>query len=153
MPFGGGEEIAFAPDGKTLYFTARLANAEEPRSTNLDIYAADLTGAAPRLLTAANLATDTTPAVSPDGRYLAWLAMERPTYEADRLEVQLLDLKTGKARNLTAGTDLSFGSLAWAADGKSLIAATGVDRLDALTLFATAPDTLPAEVRTFRGPK
>ncbi|QDH33412.1 S9 family peptidase [Porphyrobacter sp. YT40] len=122
MPFGGGEEIAFAPDGKTLYFTARLANAEEPRSTNLDIYAADLTGAAPRLLTAGNLATDTTPAVSPDGRYLAWLAMERPTYEADRLEVQLLDLKTGKARNLTAGTDLSFGSLAWAADGKSLIA-------------------------------
>jgi dipeptidyl aminopeptidase/acylaminoacyl peptidase len=122
MPFGGAEELAFAPDGATLYFTARLSNGDEPASTNLDIYASDLTGAAPKLLTAANRATDTTPAPSPDGRYLAWLAMERPTYEADKLAVQLLDLKTGVVRNLTKNTDLSFASLAWAADGKSLIA-------------------------------
>ncbi len=122
LPFGGGEEIAFAPDGKTLYFTARLSNAAEPTSTNLDIYAADLSGAAPRLLTASNAATDTAPTPSPDGRYLAWLAMERPTYEADRLAVQLLDLTTGQVRNLTKNTDLSFGTLAWSADGKRLIA-------------------------------
>jgi dipeptidyl aminopeptidase/acylaminoacyl peptidase len=122
LPFGGAEEIAFAPDGKTLYFTARRSNANEPLSTNLDIYAADLSGAAPRLLTASNAATDTAPTPSPDGRYLAWLAMERPTYEADRLAVQLLDLKTGQLRNLTKDTDLSFGSLAWSSDGKSLIA-------------------------------
>jgi dipeptidyl aminopeptidase/acylaminoacyl peptidase len=122
MPFGGGEEIAFSPDGKTLYFTARLANGAEPGSTNLDIYAFDLSGAAPKLLTADNAATDTSPVPSPDGRYLAWLAMARPTYEADKLAVQLLDLKTGKRRNLTEATDLSFGGLAWSADGKSLFA-------------------------------
>ena len=122
MPFGGAEELAFAPDGATLYFTARLSNGDEPGSTNLDIYASDLTGAAPKLLTGANAATDTTPTPSPDGRYLAWLAMERPTYEADKLAVQLLDIKTGTLRNLTKNTDLSFASLAWAADGKSLIA-------------------------------
>lgn len=122
MPFGGAEEVAFAADGKALYFTARLADGAEPGSTNLDIYASDLTGAAPKLLTAANKATDTTPVPSPDGRTLAWLAMERPTYEADRLAVQLLDLTTGERRNLTKDTDLSFASIAWAADGKSLIA-------------------------------
>lgn len=122
MPFGGAEEIAFAPDGKALYFTARLSNAAEPTSTNLDIYASDLSGAAPKLLTASNKATDTTPVVSPDGRYLAWLAMERPTYEADKLAVHLLDLSTGESRNLTKDTDLSFASLAWSADGKHLIA-------------------------------
>jgi len=122
MPFGGGEELAFAPDGKTLYFTARKSGAAEPTSTNLDIYAADLTGAAPRLLTASNAATDTTPVPSPDGRYLAWLAMDRPTYEADRLSIRLLDLAAGTVRNLTEATDLSFGSLAWEADGRHLIA-------------------------------
>lgn len=122
MPFGGGEELAFAADGKALYFTARLSGADEPSSTNLDIYASDLTGAAPKLLTAANTATDTTPVPSPDGKYLAWLAMERPTYEADKLAVQLMDLKSGQVRNLTKDVDLSFGSLAWSGDSKSLIA-------------------------------
>ncbi|MDP4604926.1 MAG: S9 family peptidase [Erythrobacter sp.] len=122
MPFGGAEEIAFSPDGKGLYFTARLADGAEPGSTNLDLYFSDLSGAAPILLTADNAATDTAPVPSPDGRYLAWLAMARPTYEADRLTVQLLDLATGTKRNLTAETDLSFGSLAWSADGKSLLA-------------------------------
>lgn len=122
LPFGGGEDIAFAPDGSRLYFTARLSNAAEPTSTNLDLYVSDLSGGAPRLLTADNQATDTMPAPSPDGRYLAWLAMDRPTYEADRLSVRLLDLKTGKTRNLTQATDLSFGSLTWSADGKRLFA-------------------------------
>jgi dipeptidyl aminopeptidase/acylaminoacyl peptidase len=122
MPFGGGEEIAFSPDGAQAYFAARLSDGAEPGSTNLDIYVSDLSGGAPKLLTASNAATDTMPAPSPDGRYLAWLAMDRPTYEADRLQVRLLDLAKGTVRNLTTDTDLSFGSLAWSADGKHLIA-------------------------------
>lgn len=122
MPFGGGEDIAFAPDGKQVYFTARKADGTEPGSTNLDIYVSDFSGAAPKLLTADNAATDTAPTPSPDGRYLAWLAMARPTYEADKLAVQLLNLKTGKLRNLTANTDISFGSLAWSEDGTALFA-------------------------------
>ena len=122
MPFGGGEDIAFAPDGKQVYFTARKADGAEPGSTNLDIYVSDLSGAAPKLLTEDNAATDTAPTPSPDGRYLAWLAMARPTYEADKLAVQLLDLKTGRLRSLTADTDLSFGSLVWNADGTALFA-------------------------------
>jgi dipeptidyl aminopeptidase/acylaminoacyl peptidase len=139
MPFGGSEELAFSPDGKQLYFTARLAGADEPGSTNLDIYVSDLKGGAPLLVTAKNAATDTTPAPSPDGRCLAWLARERPNYEADRLAVQLLDLKTGTLRNLTKDTDLSFASLVWSADGKSLIATaqkvldTPAFRIDPLT--------------------
>lgn len=122
MPFGGAEDIAFSPDGEQVYFVARKADGAEPGSTNLDIYSSDLSGGAPILLTANNAATDNTPAPSPDGRYLAWLAMDRPTYEADRLSIRLLDLASGKMRNLTRDTDLSFGSLAWSADGKHLIA-------------------------------
>lgn len=122
LPFGGAEEIAFTPDGSALFFTARLSDGNEPGSTNLDIYRAKLDGAAPELLTGANKATDNTPTVSPDGKYLAWLAMDRPTYEADRLSIRLMDLKTGQVRNLTEKVDLSFASLAWTADSKSLIA-------------------------------
>lgn len=122
MPFGGEEDIAFSPDGRQVYFVARVADATEPFSTNLDIYVADGSGAAPIRLTANNPASDTAPTPSPDGRYLAWLAMDRAGYEADRQSVRLLDLATGRVRNLTQGVDLSFASLAWSADGRALIA-------------------------------
>jgi dipeptidyl aminopeptidase/acylaminoacyl peptidase len=122
MPFGGAEDIAFSPDGKQVYFVARIADATEPFSTNLDIYVADGSGAAPVRLTASNPASDTAPTPSPDGRYLAWLAMDRAGYEADRQSVRLLDLSTGRMRNLTQSIDLSFASLVWSADGRYLIA-------------------------------
>ncbi|MEP3422536.1 MAG: S9 family peptidase [Erythrobacter sp.] len=122
MPFGGGEDIAWAPDGSGVYFVARETGANEPISTNLDIYWSDLSGGAPTDLTAANEAHDSSPAPSPDGKYLAYLAMERPGYEADRLVVHLRDLETGETRALTQETDLSFGGLQWSADGDHLLA-------------------------------
>ncbi|MFU7527079.1 prolyl oligopeptidase family serine peptidase [Qipengyuania sp. ASV99] len=122
MPFGGGEDIAWAPDGSGLYFVTREAGADEATSTDLDIYWSDLSGDAPTGLTAANTAHDSSPAPSPDGKYLAYLAMARPGYESDRLVVQLRNLDTGETRALTQDTDLSFGGLAWNADGTHLLA-------------------------------
>jgi dipeptidyl aminopeptidase/acylaminoacyl peptidase len=63
-PFGGGEEIAFSPDGSTVFFTLREAGRIEPLSTNLDIFQVPSNGsAAPVNLTDANDATDTLPSV------------------------------------------------------------------------------------------
>lgn len=129
MPFGGGEEIAWAHDSSGLYFAARQSDAQEPASTNVDIYWSALDGKAPANLTGANAATDTVPTPSPDGKYLAYLAMARPGYESDRLVVQLRDLKTGSVRALTQGFDRSFGSLAWTPDSRWIIA-TAQDVLD-----------------------
>ena len=121
-PFGGGEEIAFSPDGKTVYFALREAGRIEPLSTNLDIFASPSDGSAPPTnLTDANDATDTLPAVSPDGRTLAYVAMARPGYESDRQVIQLRDLASGQVRALTQNWDRSVGSLAWSRDGKSLL--------------------------------
>lgn len=129
MPFGGLEDLAWAPDGSGLYFVAREANAKEPMSTDLDIYFSDLTGAAPKVLTGANEAHDSSPTVSPDGKTLAYLAMARPGYESDRLMVVLRDIEAGQTRVLTGGTDLSFGGLTWSEDGDYLLA-TAADVLD-----------------------
>ncbi|NTZ43549.1 S9 family peptidase [Altererythrobacter sp. SALINAS58] len=128
-PFGGTEEVAFAADGSGLFFAARQADAMEPRSTNVDIYYSDLSGGAPVNLTAQNEATDTLPAPSPDGKWLAYAAMARPGYEADRLVIQLRDLQTGQTRALTGEFDRSFGSLAWTPDSRWIIA-TAQDTLD-----------------------
>ncbi len=129
MPVGGGEDIAWAPDGSGVYFVARQAGKTEPFSTDTDIYYSDLSGSAPRELTAANEAVDTAPMPSPDGKYLAYLAMARPGYESDRLVVQLRDVATGETRALTQDVDLSFGSISWSTDGRHLLA-TAADVLD-----------------------
>ncbi|MHA6332364.1 S9 family peptidase [Qipengyuania sp. CAU 1752] len=121
-PFGGGEDIAWAPDGKAVYFVARDADAKEPLSTNLDIYRAAVDGGVPTNLTAGNEATDNAPAPSPDGRYLAYLAMDRPGYEADRLTVMLRDLRRGTTRALTGNYDRSFHSLVWTPDSRWIVA-------------------------------
>ena len=128
-PFGGGEEIAFSPDGRMIYFALREAGHIEATSTNLDIFAAPSDGSRPPVnLTDANDALDSLPAVSPDGRTLAYVAMARPTYEADRQVIYLRDLATGQVRPLTQGWDRSVGSIAWSRDGRSLI----VDAQDTL---------------------
>ena len=129
QPFGGGEDIAWAPDGSAAFFVARQADAGEPRSTNLDIWWSALDGKAPTNLTAANKATDALPAPSPDGKWLAYAAMARPTYEADRMVIHLRNLATGETRALTEGFDRSFGSLAWTPDSRWIVA-TAQDALD-----------------------
>ena len=128
-PFGGGEDVAWAANGSAVYFVARKSDATEPTSTNLDIYRADLNGGAPVNLTAGNAATDTSPAPSPDGRYLAYLAMERPGYESDKLTIMLRDTDSNAVRALTADYDRSFHSLAWTPDSRWIIA-TAQDVLD-----------------------
>ena len=120
-PFGGGEEIGWSADSSAVLFTLRNADANEAKSTNLDIYRSTLQAANPVNLTSGNAGMDTTPAASPDGKWLAWTSMARATYEADRLVVKLMDLKSGKVTALTDKWDRSVGSIAWAADSKSLL--------------------------------
>ena len=107
-PFGGSEEIALSPDGRTVYFALREAGRIEPLSTNLDIFAVPTDGSAPPVnLTDANDGTDNLPTVSPDGRTLAYFAMARPGYEADRQVLMLRDLATGNG----AAADPGVGPL------------------------------------------
>jgi dipeptidyl aminopeptidase/acylaminoacyl peptidase len=121
-PFGDREEFRFSPDGKTVVFSARIAGKTEAWSTNFDLYAVPSAGGTPRNLTADNHAWDTKGVFSPDGRTLAYLAMSRPGFEADRYHIVLLDLATGKKRNVAESWDRSPGGLQWTADGKTLVA-------------------------------
>jgi len=121
-PFGDREEFRFSPDGKSIVFAARIAGKTEAWSTNFDLYTVPAAGgSAPRNLTADNPAWDTKGVFSPDGSTLAYLAMARPGFEADRYQIMLMDVASGVKRKLAADWDRSAGSLQWRADGKALV--------------------------------
>lgn len=134
-PFGDDTEYTISPDGKTVVFTARIAGKTEAWSTNLDLWQVPADGSAkPRNLTAANEATDTVPVFSPDGRSLAYLAMKRPTFEADRYGIMLRDLATGAVREVAPGWDRSASGIVFSADGKTIY--THADDLGQHRIFA-----------------
>ena len=134
-PFGGMEEVAFTADGKTLVFTARDAGREEAWSTNFDLYRVPADASArPVNLTPSNRAWDTQPVFSPDGKTLAYLAMARAGYEADRYRIVLRSWPDGRNRVLTEAWDRSPQSIAWSPDGREIYAVA--ENLGQASLFA-----------------
>ena len=122
-PFGDEGEYYFSPDGKTVYFDARIAGTTEAWSTNFDIYSVPSDGSSrPRDLTADNPAWDTAPLPSHDGRTLYYLAMKTPGFEADRFAIMAMDLATGGKREIDPQWDRSPGGLSLSDDGNTLYA-------------------------------
>lgn len=124
-PFGGSEDFCIAPDSKTVYYSVRAEGAKEPWSTNFDIWSVPITGGTATNLTLGNPAWDAAPMVSPDGKTLAYKAMKRPGFEADRFWIVLRDLATGKVNALAPEWDRSADDMKWSKDGKSLYVVAG----------------------------
>ena len=106
----GDGDVAVSPDGKDI-LVAMHGDSVVADNTNADIYAVD--GATLRRITTSPGA-DNTPRYSPDGRWAAYLSMERAGFEADRLRLMLGDRRSGGAAvDATAGWTLSVGSYTW----------------------------------------
>ena len=147
-PFGGSEEYAFTPDGRGIVFAARDVGKQEAWSTNFDLFLAPVDGSTPpKSLTASNPAWDTSPVFSPDGKTLAYLAMERAGYEADRFRIVLRAWPSGTDRVLTPEWDRSPSMLVWSKDGKEIYGVA--DHLGQCALFAI--DAATGKVRTVQG--
>jgi dipeptidyl aminopeptidase/acylaminoacyl peptidase len=144
-PFGGPEDYAFTPGGQGVVFSARDVGLEEAWSTDFDLYHAPIDGSEPpKCLTTASEAWDASPVFSPDGKTLAYLAMARPRYEADRFRIILRSWPGLEPRVLTEEWDRSPRGLSWSADGKTIYA--NADNLGQVSLFAI--DVATGEVRT-----
>jgi dipeptidyl aminopeptidase/acylaminoacyl peptidase len=112
------EDFFITPDSRSVYFSGREAGTTEPWSTNFDIYSVPMGGGPFTNLTAENKAWDASPRVSPDGKTLAYKAMKRPGFEADRFEIKLRDV-AGKVATLAADWDRSVDDFAWSRDGRA----------------------------------
>ncbi len=149
-PFGDESDFTFTPAGDAVVFSARLAGQTEPWSTNFDLWKTNgLTGDGTFTnLTADNPAWDAGPVFSPDGRTLAYRAMARPGFEADRFQIVLKDIESGQTREIASNWDRSADTLQWSRDGQTLYTTAG--DVGSTRLFAV--DTRNGVVTPITGP-
>jgi dipeptidyl aminopeptidase/acylaminoacyl peptidase len=120
---GGQDNYAFSPDGQEICYASNHDKVEAI-STNNDLWIVPVnggTGVSPvqaKNITADNPASDSTPLYSPDGKYIAYRAQQRPGYESDRFRLMLYDRKTGERKNLTEEFDRWVGTFTWSPNSK-----------------------------------
>jgi dipeptidyl aminopeptidase/acylaminoacyl peptidase len=127
---GGQDDYAFSPDGKEICYASNH-DKNPAASTNNDLWIVPVngeTGASPvqvlaqtKNITADNPASDSSPLYSPDGRYIAYRAQQRPGYESDRFHLMLYDRKTSEKKNLTENLDRWVGSFSWLPNSRGLL--------------------------------
>ncbi|HHG86412.1 MAG TPA: S9 family peptidase [Bacteroidetes bacterium] len=119
QPFGGGEQIAWSPNGSTIaYVCKKLKGSDYAVSTNSEIYLYDLASGKTSNMTLGNKGYDLDPVFSPDGSKIAWLSMERAGYESDKSRIFVMDLKNGKKKDITKDFAHNASGISWSADGK-----------------------------------
>jgi dipeptidyl aminopeptidase/acylaminoacyl peptidase len=118
LALGGFADYDISPDGTEVAF---VRNTDVPSmvGTGNDVWLVPAEGGEPRLLTTSD-ANDVAPQYSPDGRYIGYLAMSRPAFEADRTQLLIYDRQTRLTRSLTADLDASVDYFAWSADSRTL---------------------------------
>jgi len=116
---GGQDNYAFSPDGQEICYASNH-DKNPAASTNNDLWIVPVSGGLAKNITADNPASDSTPLYSPDGRYIAYRAQQRPGYESDRFRLMLYDRKTGEKKNLTENFDHWVGDFAWSAHSSSI---------------------------------
>jgi dipeptidyl aminopeptidase/acylaminoacyl peptidase len=155
-PFGGSEDFAISPDASTIVFSAKDMGAEksaEAWSTNYDLYSVPVSGATQPTKITTNPAWDAQPRFSPDGKALAYLAMSRPGYEADRYEIVVRDLAGRTPRTFTLRVDgsprgdRSPSTLVWSPEGNELYCTA--EHLGQSALFAV--DVVSGKARVVVG--
>jgi dipeptidyl aminopeptidase/acylaminoacyl peptidase len=118
-PFGGAEDIAWSPDGKEIAYTCKKVK-DFAKSTNSDIYIVNIETGATKNITEGMPGYDMAPLYSPDGKWIAFVSMERPGFESDKRRLMLYNRKNGKISELTSKYDGWVEEIVWHPDSKSL---------------------------------
>ncbi len=111
--------VAWAADGRSLYFSGNRHSDWETNANDTEIYQVSVDGGEITAVTDRR-GPDNAVALSPDGTHLAWLGYDERYlgYQANLLYIMATD-GSGR-RELLAELDRSLSGLQWAADSRSI---------------------------------
>jgi len=144
--FSTGDNFTFSPDGKYLVFTA-VPEKNEAWSTNYDICRVPVTGGTTKWenLTKDNLAADSGPVFSPDGKKLAYRAQKKAGYEADKWTATVVDCAASgafqsKPMPILPKWDRSVDVIVWRDDGERVLTVVDTEGSTAIANLAATKE-------------
>jgi len=118
-PFQHGGEPAWLPDGSALIIEANRREDWEYESRNTELYRVAIGTAEISQLTD-RFGPDRSPAVSPDGRFVAYLGYDDDRRSHVDMALYLHDIGKGTSRRLSPPLPGSVDDMVWSSDSSSL---------------------------------
>ena len=125
IALGGHGDYTFAPNDDEIAFTINWDNYKKGTGTKLATCTNnDVVLINPALNSvqfntiSTSKGNDNQPVYSPDGKYLAFLSMERAGFEADKLRLMIYDRTTKQTKDITHKIDFSVGKVVFSPDSK-----------------------------------
>lgn len=117
--YNHSSNLSWSPDGEMIYFSANRNEDWEYDFRNSEIYRLMLSSGEIFTLTDRN-GPDRQPAVSPDGKTVAYLSYEDKVQAYQVLSIHLMDAEGGNKRVLNTNIDRSLQNIQWSKDGQGI---------------------------------
>ncbi|QBF84333.1 S9 family peptidase [Shewanella maritima] len=111
--------ISWSKDSKTLLYAVNELDESKQEWTNSNIFALELNSGEPKQLTD-ELGTTSSPIVSPNGKYIAYLNAKQNYRNYQNVELMVMNLDGSEQRSLTKNLDRSINSIKWSSNSKGV---------------------------------
>ena len=118
--FDHGGNPVWTPDGEALILSANRHENHQYEPLNTELYRLDIDSGAIEPLTE-RYGPDGNPALSPDGKRVAYIGFDDEHQGYQLNQVYVMDLDGGEPELLTGSFDRSVNHVAWAVDGQALL--------------------------------
>lgn len=130
-PLGVAGSLSWSPDGRFLVTSAHTAHEADYTPRESDVYSVDTQSGAVQQLTSLP-GGEARGAISPDGRWLAFLRTERSPLNHQDPRLAVVPVGGGTMKILSAPLDRPVSGLQWSADSRAVFASyddRGISRL------------------------